>query len=758
MSKHNLRHLPYARVGQAIEIFNDKLDDFVPGVVKKIDGSNCTVAISDISRAHHDLAKLDYKSCFEVGSTDFVDPKTFVGSYVEVMQHNLQYLRGFVKKANIEIDCNLILYDNGKKDWVDLSLVNFKLLRYGAQLASEEESDVGDSSSRSERIQQQQEHQVEQVKQQSVEAIIPPWYLDEHVEIEIYGVQDEIMDVFLLDSISSKGIMKLANDDGQYIEVVRNTTPHKVVKKQGWAMAHSDTTGELVGHVIDVIDEEHSTIVTGKVLEVSRLYGLNVLVQQIMDQEDPILHWVDLSVNGLKIHAELNPPKERHLSRAQSGSLAPIQQPKVLSRIQSSPVVRAKPTEEATSRTTDKPTNQSSPVVHAKPNEEATSRTTEKPTNEPGAPGFIHSRIQVPVLAPGQRIEIIHPETQAYVKGKITQCATHPVYTVSFSEKSLSPIEMNLDKIKCKLQLGPQFRIARELLGHKVDVYQRETQSVETGMIRQVNDEMSSILVRFLTSSVQPKAWIDYTKTKVKLRLAGEQIGSSKSGMTKTLSRSDTFDGKDVVHRVGTLYTLPSSSCMEEGEPTESVKAAPMETTTEPTSFVTPSSLRIDTQMKEDKRKKAPPVGSSSKQGSPGRKRFQMYQRAHGNSKVPEKTKAVGSATGSATAGFWYQYLDPVSNLPYWVHGLSGQSSWDPPIWTKELDVSSNAEYYLNSKTGESQWEEPKEFEPIVPSADHTGDSEQDKLVQRKVKKSSALPPVGAIEAIRQHRNIQQPA
>lgn len=163
--------------------------------------------------------------------------------------------------------------------------------------------------------------------------------------------------------------------------------------------------------------------------------------------------------------------------------------------------------------------------------------------------------LEAPILVVGQRIEIYEDVSRLFVKFKVAAVRdeTDPI---EYQFTSQSPLtnsstaericRSSLMNLRCRIPLQPaMWNEYRTILpGYRVDVYDKSTKSVLNGKILEVGSHESdhSMLIRFKDGK---KSWIYSHDVKVKLRLSGDPLDARKPVDQQTYSSPATLATND---------------------------------------------------------------------------------------------------------------------------------------------------------------------------------------------------------------------
>lgn len=144
---------------------------------------------------------------------------------------------------------------------------------------------------------------------------------------------------------------------------------------------------------------------------------------------------------------------------------------------------------------------------------------------------------ELPPLHIGQRIEICEASSKQFVKYKVTAVGESSPHDYEFepqpslvaldSSTAESRIVANLVHLRCRIPLTPHMWSEHRhiITGHRIDVYDRAEKTVVSAKILEVgsreDDDQQAMLVRFKDGK---KSWIHAHNVKVKLRLQGEPL------------------------------------------------------------------------------------------------------------------------------------------------------------------------------------------------------------------------------------------
>ena len=189
----------------------------------------------------------------------------FVGLDVEILQKNLAFKHGIVKKADTEQNCNLVVYEDGQKEWIDLTQNTIKLYRFP-------QFDAG---------QKQAQH--------------PSWYQDPNATIEVYGSFHELKYTGSLLSTDDDGNVSFMTSSGSQCSFNRLTEYHKIVFRNGWPIPSQHSVQELIQCHVEILSEV-GVLLQGKVCNCSDDHQICVVNSLTKEQE-----WIDIGSYGFKI-------------------------------------------------------------------------------------------------------------------------------------------------------------------------------------------------------------------------------------------------------------------------------------------------------------------------------------------------------------------------------------------------------------------------------------------------------------------------
>ncbi|KAL3663480.1 hypothetical protein V7S43_011368 [Phytophthora oleae] len=225
--------------------------------------------------------------------------------------------------------------------------------------------------------------------------------------------------------------------------------------------------------------------------------------------------------------------------------------------------------------------------------------------------------LEYPQLHEGQGIEIFDDHSKQYVKFKVAAQSNWSSEAYIFEplkESTAKHVVSSLPRIRSRLLLQPaQWEDYRRIIvGHRVDVYDRVGKSVKNGKIHAAGsgDELSDkpiILVRFKDGH---QTWIDLRNNKVKLRMYPSEVPQAVAP-PETLPRMKISDATGA----STSSELLSADCSP-GMSTVAVHPA-----TELTqSNSTPALFRISSGEDLENTSQLPQAEAPTTTGSPGRK------------------------------------------------------------------------------------------------------------------------------------------
>lgn len=427
--------------------------------------------------------------------------EAMVGWEIEVV--NVETQQGepaIVKRVDTEINCALVVFGSGKKDWMDLTMAKFKAVGspIGESLSFHlSPSDIvaacalndGDPADRA----------VSEA-QSSVKTVIPRLNMpsrsprptdsgpitpmtDNNADAEPFDWFAEGGHVELCDLAGSfrEGAVlcsktathaQLFNERRQFFEIECSSHPFKVV-------IHGLLSLKTIpiGQAIDVYspmcgDFKHGTVV--------RTAGVGQLTP-ISFPPDNTVEWLDLSTQTFKL------------------VFIPA----------------------------DENSNLDTQVEERSPSRYQTSSRHHRHHSNP--------LTTYPPLQVGQRIEIFDEESKHYVKfkvGKVLDLAAHEYLfepsaraadsIASRSSIGWKPVVAGLSTLRCRVLLQseqwPEYH--QSLVGHRVDVYDKISKTVLSGRVQETAaaDAEPSLLVRYKDGR---KEWVFLKSSKVKLRLRG---------------------------------------------------------------------------------------------------------------------------------------------------------------------------------------------------------------------------------------------
>jgi len=178
-----------------------------------------------------------------------------------------------------------------------------------------------------------------------------------------------------------------------------------------------------------------------------------------------------------------------------------------------------------------------------------------------------------PQLHEGQGIEIFDDFSKQYLKYKVAAQSNWSKAAYIFeplenaggglSSRAVKHVVSSLSKLRSRLLLQPgQWENYRGILaGHRVDVYDRVGKSVMNGKIIAVGGSESTsdtptVMVRFKDGH---QAWVDLRTNKVKLRMHPAAEVASASGPTTPVSASPRVKNTDSIEAPTSAIVTPSS-------------------------------------------------------------------------------------------------------------------------------------------------------------------------------------------------------
>lgn len=628
------------------------------------------------------LADGCYKLIYSAGEVTKVTP-TMIGWEVEFKGSDGQSVdHGVIKQVDCELNCALIAFNDGHKDWRDLSMNAFKVLGKPAVAASPPKASADTRLSSADRS-------VPVLTTTLALAIPAPddaefdWYT-EGGHVELCGDHGAFIEGALLCS-HGDGTLQLFNERHGFFEIRVAAQSVKVVI-HGLASLKTVPLGKR----LEVYSPMHGEFRVGTVLKSASLGRLTPI-----RFDDPVIgvEWVDLDHQTFKLLFLCDDVKEIREKEKDKASVPVIEPSPVQQHYKTRPV--------------ENPVSESlSPILTTKPQPPLQTSKNDQTHHHRRHP------LVLPVLIAGQAVELMDQSTKQFTKYKVTSVrrdamhrydlepsSNNSSFLLSTASVGSIATTINLAEAKARVQVTPdrwdEFRLL--VVGYRVDVYQKTDRSVLTGKVVDVSadGEPPRVQVKFKDET---KNWYDITTTKIKLRLPGAMATAPVKQRVEDTT-SDESPG------LWTRVDQPSTETRAE------------ETTT---------SL---TRQQSEKVNRLPPAALTRHVSSPGMLHKVMTtshvpvldfsslklikDMDNAPSPVPPATidSTVAEAASSDTRRSMSDLLPPMddvwteesvagSQAKHYVRLSTGESTTNTPQWLRRQDEASGEWLILNTMTG----------------------------------------------------------
>lgn len=458
-----------------------------------------------------------------------------VGWQIEIANDSQQLESGVIKRVDADINCALVAFESGKKEWLDLTLSVFKVLvqhaeKDGDQGGLETDDHSNDTEASHEAsvaaMQPHSEHWMSENgttegtrvfsdpdRQNHSQQAIPPLdvptrSIESSTQLMISYVPEAVQfaskpppesDVTSFDWYSEGGHVEICDPSGKFIEgaiLCSKTDTHVHLyseTRQFFEVVMAAQSFKVVIHGLLSL----KWIPMGQALEVYSAmtggfhWGIAIKAAEV-SKLTPVrfssgaVEWLDLSTQTFKL-VFLSSNQNQGADDEEISSL---------------------------------------------------SKAASSPTHKAHRHHHHTAAVELPSLHVGQRVEIFEAPSKQFAKYKVAAASGFEPHEYEFEPQTLSSssgsmasrISANLTQLRCRISLTPHMwsEYRHILAGHRIDMYDKAKKTVVTAKILEVgsrdggdHQHQHAMLVRYKDGQ---KSWIHAQSVKVKLRLQGEPL------------------------------------------------------------------------------------------------------------------------------------------------------------------------------------------------------------------------------------------
>lgn len=491
---------------------------------------------------------------YAVGDVAVLTPR-MKGWRIEVPNDAQEIEGAVIKRIDADINCALVAFDSGRKEWLDLSLSAFKVVAEPSLSLATDHDDVEEQQQTHESDRQPPHDQalgnggvdnerdtIEQLDENHTSkhhVVIPPLVapalfvdtsskapLDDAVTASAAQFRSKALpdsDVTSFDWYADGGHVEICDAHGSFIEgaiLCAKTDTHVHLYNethQFFEIAMAMQPFKVVIHGLLSL----KAIPVGQAIEVysamtGSFHAGTVIKSAEVGKLTPVrfasgaVEWLDLSTQTFKL--VFLSDVARQVSSGEPQKDPPLPSPSLVEQV---------PSQDHSLASSPAHKHHSHHHHHHKPPHHGHAAVATSPP------------LTLPTLAVGQRIEIFEAASKQFAKYRVTgvhdtrESHSYEVepQTRTLNGASLAFVKVpSLANLRCRIPLEPHMwsEHASILPGHRVDVYDRVEKTVASGKIVQVGGENEhGLLVRYKDGA---RRWIQSQHVKVKLRLNGEPL------------------------------------------------------------------------------------------------------------------------------------------------------------------------------------------------------------------------------------------
>lgn len=472
---------------------------------------------------------------FAVGEIALVSPR-MVGWQIEIANDTQQLEPGIIKRVDADINCALVAFESGKKEWLDLTLSVFKVLVQHAERDGNQDQFENGDRRMTEASDEEALITTKQVNSEfaaSGSSTTESAYIAD--ELDRYSQPQPEVPPLNVPTRTVDSDAGLASNP-EAVQFASKPPPESDVTSFDWYSEGGhveicDLSGNFIeGAILCSKTETHVHLYneTRQFFEISmKSQSFKVMIHGLLS-----LKWIPMG-QALEVYSAMTGGFHQGIviKAAEVGKLTPVRFSSGavewldLSTQTFKLVFLNSGQQQRTDEEVSSPTKSASSLTHKAHHHHRHHHSTAVP-------------LELPSLHIGQRVEIFDASSKQFAKYKVAagSATTNPheyqfaPQTVAASIGSgLSRISANLTHLRCRIPLTPHMwnEYRHILAGRRIDVYDRAEKIVVTAKILEVgsrdddDQQQHAMLVRFKDGK---KSWIYAQSVKVKLRLQGEAL------------------------------------------------------------------------------------------------------------------------------------------------------------------------------------------------------------------------------------------
>lgn len=476
---------------------------------------------------------------FTVGEIALVSPR-MVGWQIEIANDTQQLEPGVIKRVDADINCALVAFKSGKKEWLDLTLSVFKVLVQHAERDGDQDQFENGNRRMTEASDEEALIATKQVNSElaaSSNSTTGSTYIVD--ELDRYSQPQPEIPPLNVPTRTVDSDAGLASNP-EAVQFASKPPPESDVTSFDWYLEGGhveicNPSGNFIeGAILCSKTETHLHLYneTRQFFEISmKAQSFKVVIHGLLS-----LKWIPMG-QALEVYSAMTGGFHQGIviKPAEVGKLTPV-------RFSSGAVEWLDLSTQTFKLVFLNSDQQQRTEEEVSSPTKLTSSPTHKAHHHHHRHHHHHHSVAVPLellsLHVGQKVEIFDASSKQFAKYKVAaESATTNPHEYQFEPQTvaasigsgLSRISANLARLRCRIPLTPHMwnEYRHILAGHRIDVYDRVEKIVVTAKILEVDSrddddqQQHAMLVRFKDGK---KSWIYAQSTKVKLRLQGEAL------------------------------------------------------------------------------------------------------------------------------------------------------------------------------------------------------------------------------------------